>query len=309
MRELAPGVVRAGLRSWRVWASALAVGAAAAAWTAHSLDADSSPAPPAFALVRSAVLAFLSFLAVYACYLSTIMDAYVKESLLADMRDPLAFYGGSGGGGGGGGSGRDATQKQQQQPPPNHSCFWVAELIEGPPTTQQQQRQQQEEEEERTAAAAAAEANSQQPNTLRRRLLGLAGALAENERRAKEDALADAREMLAPRSPAPSSSSSAIVGCVALQHRPGEDAAELRRMSVADEARGRGVAVALGEALERHARARGLKRVFCTTSSLQPPARALYGGRLGWAEVPPPPDRRMREQNGVTFHRYEKVLG
>jgi ribosomal protein S18 acetylase RimI-like enzyme len=286
MRSLSPGVVRSGLRNRRVWLLAAGVGALAAAWTSR---ADAAP----FSLVRSAIIASLSFLAAYACYLSTIMENYVQESLQDDLRDPVQFYRVANGGGGGAGA-------------DNHSSFWVAELIDAPPTTTpdrlRQQAQQQEE------ANAAPSASASRP-TLRRRLLNLAGVLAENEARVKEEELAEARAMLAP-SGTPRSSSTSIVGCVALQHKPGEDKAELRRMSVAEEARGRGVAVALAEALERHAKARGLKSVFCTTSSLQAPARALYGGKLGWVEVTMPGHvkHKQAEDNGITFHRYERVF-
>jgi ribosomal protein S18 acetylase RimI-like enzyme len=288
MRSLGPGVVRAGLfgrSSWRVWTFALFVGGAAAAWTAATTTTSGALAASA----RSALLAALTFMTVYALYLSTAMETYVQESLAADMKDPLAHYGG---GGGGEGEGEGAG-------PADHSCFWVAELVEVPVAAAAAAQRQQEQDARNGGDKPAA-----RPTSLRRRLLALAG------RKGGGGGTPAPKEEPAPPAP-PSSSSpspSQIVGCVALQHRPGEDAGELRRMSVAEPARGRGVAAALAAELERHARARGLARVFCTTSSLQGPARALYGRRLGWVETGAPGFHERAERDGVTFFRYEKVL-
>lgn len=327
MRSLSPGVVRAGLlrgkRSCQAWAATLVVGALSAAYTARSSPDDAST-PLAFAAARSGLIAALMFLTVYAVYLSTIMDTYVKESLAGDMRDPFAFYNCaeaaaaaaasvSADGGGGGGSKKKSGSNTSSQK--NHSCFWVAELVDDP-----NPRPRKGAGAGASSSAAAAAAEEEQANEeeeqppsggggggLRRRLLrpvlDLADLLAENERRVQEEKIAEARAMLEPRGPP-----SAIVGCVGLQHRPGEERAELRRMSVDESARGRGVAVALGEALEAHARARGLALVYCTTSSLQEPARQLYGRRLGWREVDAGFHDPRAEATGVSFHRYEKAL-
>lgn len=71
---------------------------------------------------------------------------------------------------------------------------------------------------------------------------------------------------------------STTVGCVAL--RPlavgGEPTAEMKRMFVMAEARGRGVGSALMAAVEREAQAMGYSRLRLETGDLQPEAIALY---------------------------------
>ena len=322
MRGLSPGVVRAGLLrsgdSWKAWLLAVAVGLLAAGWTFYSSPAplppsSSSPLPLHASLwlaaARSALVAAATFLAAYATYLSTIMEKYVRESLEGDMRDPWLHYrcgdalereAGAGAAaraaaGANGKSKRDGDGDSGGANA-NHSCFWVAELVD-PPAGALAER----------VAGKAGElgAREQQqplpPRTLRRRLLGLVGVGAPRASADKTAAPAPAPAFAS----APASASGPVIGCVGLEHKPGEDRAELRRMSVDQGARGRGAAVALAAALEAHAQARGLRAVFCTTSSLQPAAMALYGQRLGWEEVGAVQDARAAT-TGVTFHKYEK---
>eukprot|EP00048_Salpingoeca_helianthica_P018275 m.241449 g.241449 ORF g.241449 m.241449 type:complete len:224 (-) comp24407_c0_seq1:18-689(-) len=71
------------------------------------------------------------------------------------------------------------------------------------------------------------------------------------------------------------SSTGAILGTVALDHR-GEKEAELRRMSVVAASRGRGVGKLLLFALEEHAREYGYTRVFLSTTTAQQPAISMY---------------------------------
>src|SRR5690348_11026613 len=67
------------------------------------------------------------------------------------------------------------------------------------------------------------------------------------------------------------------VGCGGWRSRPGSDElAEVKRMYVAPEARGRGVAMALLRALEDTAREAGRKRMVLETGHRQPEAIALY---------------------------------
>ncbi len=76
------------------------------------------------------------------------------------------------------------------------------------------------------------------------------------------------------------------VGCGALRavlDRPG--IAEVKRMYVAPEARGRGVARALLAALEADARRLGYRGLILETGTRQPEAMALYESS-GWAPVP-----------------------
>lgn len=304
MMSLSPGVVRAGMLGrgcWTAWVGAVAVGALAAWWSPD----DNTP--------RAALMAALVFLLVYASYLSTIMNAYVRQSLNDDMKDPVATY----------------VQGKGEQG--NESCFWVAELVEmrtplspsasvgsrgsggggggGAALTRQEQLRLDQHERIRQQLEMVRNSASKRPaSSFRRRLLGALLPLSPVE---GDDGGPDAstKKLQQPAaSSSPSEPASKIVGCVALQHRPGERTGELRRMSVDEAARGRGVAAALAAALERHARDRGLESVFCITSSLQAPARALYGGKLGWQEVDLD-ERHLRAQaNGVTFHRYEKKL-
>jgi len=76
------------------------------------------------------------------------------------------------------------------------------------------------------------------------------------------------------------------VGCGALRavvDRPG--VAEVKRMYVAPEDRGRGVARALLAALEADARRLGYRGLILETGTRQPEAMALYASS-GWAPVP-----------------------
>jgi GNAT superfamily N-acetyltransferase len=73
-------------------------------------------------------------------------------------------------------------------------------------------------------------------------------------------------------------------GCGALR-REG-DAAEIKRMYVADGFRRRGVARALLRRLEAEARGRGFSRAILETGIHQPEAIALYRSE-GWRRIPP----------------------
>jgi GNAT superfamily N-acetyltransferase len=75
------------------------------------------------------------------------------------------------------------------------------------------------------------------------------------------------------------------VGCGGLQ-RLDDETAEIRRIYLADEARGRGIGRKLLEALEQHARDRGYKRVRLTTGEGQPEALGLFGS-AGYEEIEP----------------------
>ncbi|MBC7806117.1 MAG: GNAT family N-acetyltransferase [Akkermansiaceae bacterium] len=68
------------------------------------------------------------------------------------------------------------------------------------------------------------------------------------------------------------------VGCVVLRPLPcdGQSTAEMKRMFVTVEARGRGVGSALMALVEREARALGYSRLRLETGDLQPEAIALY---------------------------------
>jgi GNAT superfamily N-acetyltransferase len=74
------------------------------------------------------------------------------------------------------------------------------------------------------------------------------------------------------------------LGCGALRSL-GEPVLEIKRMYVRREARGRGVGVAILEALEREAVARGFKVIRLETGPLQPEAIGLYA-RAGYREIP-----------------------
>lgn len=79
-----------------------------------------------------------------------------------------------------------------------------------------------------------------------------------------------------------------MVGCGALRRLsvPGlEDAAEVKRMYVVPEARGRGVARVVLDALEGEARAIGAARMVLETGDQQPEAIALYT-RAGFEAIP-----------------------
>src|SRR6201999_4113610 len=68
-----------------------------------------------------------------------------------------------------------------------------------------------------------------------------------------------------------------VIGMFGLEPA-GDEAAELRRMYVASEARGRGLGSAMLREAERLTRASGLRRLVPSTSELQPAALALYRG-------------------------------
>ncbi len=79
-----------------------------------------------------------------------------------------------------------------------------------------------------------------------------------------------------------------VIGCGALRRLPEsvlDDAAELKRMYVVPEARGRGVARVVLEALEVEARSLGVARIVLETGEQQPEAIALYT-RAGFEVIP-----------------------
>ncbi len=79
-----------------------------------------------------------------------------------------------------------------------------------------------------------------------------------------------------------------VLGCGALRRlsEPGlEDAAEVKRMYVAPEGRGHGVARVVLDALEAEARALGVARLVLETGDRQPEAIALYT-RAGFEVIP-----------------------
>lgn len=75
------------------------------------------------------------------------------------------------------------------------------------------------------------------------------------------------------------------VGCVALKSVDATTG-EVKRLWVADEARGQGLARAMMTAIEAKARSLGLTRLRLDTNENLPEAIALYR-RLGWAETAP----------------------
>ncbi|KAM8808645.1 N-acetyltransferase 8 [Eudromia elegans] len=98
----------------------------------------------------------------------------------------------------------------------------------------------------------------------------------------------------------------AVVGMVAAVPAPEPAALELKRMSVAREQRGRGVAQALARRVLALARARGHRAVVLSTSVVQAPARRLYerlGFRVCGASSPSPLARLLRFQ--VLHYRCE----
>lgn len=76
------------------------------------------------------------------------------------------------------------------------------------------------------------------------------------------------------------------VGCGALRPGPFEGSAELKRMYVRPEARGRGISRALLEALEAEAARLGYETVVLETGVEQPEAMALYES-AGYSAVEP----------------------
>ena len=74
------------------------------------------------------------------------------------------------------------------------------------------------------------------------------------------------------------------LGCGALRSL-GEPVAEIKRMFVRPDARGRGVGAAILGELEREAVARGFRVVRLETGPLQPEAVRLYAG-AGYREIP-----------------------
>ena len=74
------------------------------------------------------------------------------------------------------------------------------------------------------------------------------------------------------------------LGCGALRSL-GAPVAEIKRMFVRPEARGRGVGVAILHELEQAARERGFRVLRLETGPLQPEAIGLYA-RAGYREIP-----------------------
>jgi GNAT superfamily N-acetyltransferase len=75
------------------------------------------------------------------------------------------------------------------------------------------------------------------------------------------------------------------VGCGGLQRLDAETA-EIRRIYLAEEARGQGLGRRLLDALEQHARDRGYIRVRLTTGDAQPEALGLFRS-AGYEEIAP----------------------
>ena len=73
-------------------------------------------------------------------------------------------------------------------------------------------------------------------------------------------------------------------GCGGWRSHRGDRVAEVKRMYVAPEARGQGVALALLRALEESARQAGRKRMVLETGVRQPEAIALYG-KAGYQRI------------------------
>jgi GNAT superfamily N-acetyltransferase len=90
------------------------------------------------------------------------------------------------------------------------------------------------------------------------------------------------------------------VGCGGLQALDPETA-EVRRIYLAEEARGRSIGRELLSELERHARSLGYRRVRLTTGDAQPEALALFRS-VGYEEIAPFTD------GAFTRHWMEKPL-
>lgn len=91
----------------------------------------------------------------------------------------------------------------------------------------------------------------------------------------------------------------------------GADAAELRRMYVAPEARRQGLARRMMAEAEAQCAAAGLRRLVLSTSELQDAAVALYhatGYRLVWEEVAEAASNKTIGGGIRRFH-FEKLLG
>jgi len=85
------------------------------------------------------------------------------------------------------------------------------------------------------------------------------------------------------------------VGCGGLRlHHEG--VGEVKRMYVAPELRGRGVARVILQALIDHAREKGLREVWLETGTAQPEARALYES-FGFTAIPPYGDYQDDERS------------
>jgi GNAT superfamily N-acetyltransferase len=93
----------------------------------------------------------------------------------------------------------------------------------------------------------------------------------------------------------------APVGCVGMV-RLDDRTGEVKRMYVAPEARGHGLAKHLLAGLEDAARAAGYSRMRLDTSGAQPEARALYLSS-GYREIEP------YNENQYAAHWFEKELG
>lgn len=94
----------------------------------------------------------------------------------------------------------------------------------------------------------------------------------------------DALDMLPPRGAFILAwSGDAAIGCVGLKGRGGGDA-EVKRLWVAPEARGKGLARRLMAAVEDRARGLGISRLLLDTNSALGEALALYRGS-GWTEI------------------------
>lgn len=90
------------------------------------------------------------------------------------------------------------------------------------------------------------------------------------------------------------------VGCGGLKAHDGE-VAEIRRLFVAESARGSGTGRTLLEKLESHARRLGYERVRLTTGDRQPEALALFES-AGYRQIP------AFNDNTFTRHWLEKTL-
>lgn len=77
-----------------------------------------------------------------------------------------------------------------------------------------------------------------------------------------------------------------VLGCGGLRPGPVPGTAEVKRMYVVPQARGRRVAERVLRELERHAAGLGYGRLVLETGTEQPEAIRLYE-RLGWHPVPP----------------------